>query len=104
MGEPKVWITLWKTIEDKPKAVFRRALNRFVPPGAREDSCGFPFRTHLRVFRGHHRTYSPFAAPSTSVRAQTDQQHVDNLWICRDELWRKGALIAVSCGPEDLKP
>ncbi|SDR69412.1 hypothetical protein SAMN04489751_0101 [Brevibacterium sandarakinum] len=52
MGEMKLWKTLWKTVEGRPENASRRALNRYVPPGARGDSCSFPFRTHHRVFRG----------------------------------------------------
>lgn len=92
MGEMKLWKTLWITVEGRPENAFRRALNRCVPQALAETRAASP-SARITGFSGvNHRTYSAFAAPSTSVHAQTSQQCVDNLWICRRELWRKGAL------------
>lgn len=92
MGEMKLWKTLWKTVEGRPENASRRALNRYVPQALAETRAASP-SARITGFSGvNHRTYSAFAAPSMSVHPHTGQQCVDNLWICRDELWRKGSL------------
>ncbi|SMX88817.1 hypothetical protein BSP239C_02055 [Brevibacterium sp. 239c] len=92
MDEMELWKTLWKTVEGKPENASRRALNRFVPQALAETRAASP-SARISGFSGvNHRTYSAFSAPSMSVHAQTSQQSVDNLWICRPELWRKGTL------------
>lgn len=92
MGEMKLWKTLWITVEGRPENVSRRALNRYVPQALAETRAASP-SARITGFSGvNHRTYSAFAAPSMPVHPHTGQQCVDNLWICRYELWRKGSL------------
>ncbi|MDN5792737.1 MAG: hypothetical protein L0H22_06725, partial [Brevibacterium aurantiacum] len=97
----KLWTTLWKTVEGRPENAFRRALNRCVPQALAETRAASP-SARITGFSGvNHRTYSAFAAPSMSVHAQTGQQCVDNLWISRHELWRKGALNDCTMATEE---
>lgn len=92
MDEADLWKTLWTTVEGRPENAFRHALNRCVPQALAETRAASP-SARIPGFSGvNHRTYSAIAAPSMSVYAQTSQQRVDNLWICRYELWRKDAL------------
>lgn len=101
MDEMELWKTLWKTVEGKPENASRRALNRFVPQALAETRAASP-SARISGFSGvNHRTYSSFASPSMSVLPQASQQRVDNLWICRHELWRKGALNDCTMATEE---
>ena len=42
MGQEKLWTTLWKTIEDRPKNAFRHALNRIVPQALAKTRAASP--------------------------------------------------------------
>jgi hypothetical protein len=95
MGRQELWITLWKTVEDRPENASRHALNRIVPQALAETRAASPSARFSGFSGVKHRTYSAFAAASMRRHAQIRQQHVDNVWKSPCSLWRKGALKAL---------